>query len=55
MAWLRDINSMCRECGKKPATVELLGKRNDSYGKFCKSCGSKRLKQQLKFEAEEKG
>lgn len=52
MAWLGEINWKCRECNRKPATVEMFGLRNESFGKFCKSCGEKRLKAQKKFEDE---
>lgn len=52
MAWLREVQWACRECGRKAATVELMGLRNESYGKFCKTCGGKRLKAQKKFEEE---
>lgn len=51
MAWLRDIRYLCIECGLKPSSVELLGLGNASYGKFCKSCGAKRLKLLLAEEA----
>lgn len=50
MAWLRELNWKCRVCQKIAATVELLGRQNESYGKFCKRCGEKRLKEQLDYE-----
>lgn len=38
---------------KRPATVEVKGLRNESYGKFCKPHGQKKLKVVLAREKEE--
>lgn len=50
MAYLRPlIGCSCN----RPATVELLNRRNSSYGKFCKACGKLALKRLERQEREE--
>jgi hypothetical protein len=39
-------------CGK-PATAELRDSRNNSYGKFCDSCGKRRLREIAEREAKD--
>lgn len=53
MAWLRNFDYLCRKCHKKPAVVELMGRGNESFGKFCQKCGDERLKKQLEYEKQE--
>ena len=43
MAYLRQLHILCDACHKKPATVELLSRRNESHGRFCPSCAQPRL------------
>lgn len=50
MAYLRPlIGCTCN----RPATVELLNRRNSSYGKFCNACGALALKRLQQRETEE--
>ena len=39
------FQTKCMEhgCGRR-ATHEVFGTRNDSYGKYCRACASRRLK-----------
>jgi hypothetical protein len=51
MAWMRELDNKCRDC-QKLATHEVFGKRNGTYGKFCKRCAEKRLNDLKEFESE---
>lgn len=43
MAYLRALHILCDACHQKPATVELLSRRNESHGRFCAACARPRL------------
>ena len=51
MAYMRPIDDKCR-CGKR-ATVEVIDRWNGSRGKFCRSCGDRKLKELLGYEKAE--
>lgn len=44
MAWKKELDTICRDCGKM-ATYEVFGSRNSPYGKFCSKCADKRVKE----------
>lgn len=50
MAYLRSFETMCRECNRKPATVQLFDQRNSDFGKYCKVCGKRALKNLQEME-----
>jgi len=53
MAYLKNLpQRKCSDCSRL-ATVELVGRRNDSYGSYCATCGKGRLKRLQKTEDEE--
>ena len=43
LRWFEEITMKCQRCGK-PAHGILRGERNESYGKHCRRCAEKRLK-----------
>jgi hypothetical protein len=49
VAYLQDLNTHCDLC-TATAFVRLLSRRNIDYGKFCRVCGKRRLKE---LQAEE--
>ena len=53
MAYLVSITPSCVRCGKK-ATVELRGRFNEVFGRYCATCGKAALVQQQQRE-DEKG
>lgn len=52
MAYLRDITRRCGTCGK-PATVELMSRRNEPMAPYCKGCGRKAEARLSQHEAAE--
>lgn len=49
MAYLKEHT--CDECGK-PAAYELKNRQNETWGRYCKRCGERRLKWLQEQEAD---
>ena len=43
LRWFEEIPMTCQRCGKR-AHGFLRGEQNESYGKHCKRCAEKRLR-----------
>lgn len=52
MVYSKSIVVKCAFCWH-PATCEVFGNKNQSYGKFCAACGERRVLELLRQEAKE--
>ena len=48
LRWFEEINMKCERCGARAAGI-LRGSQNQSYGKHCKRCANKRLRDSEKL------
>ena len=43
LRWFEERDMKCVQCGKRASGI-LRGSRNESYGRHCKKCAEKRLR-----------